>query len=72
MGGALSPVNNMIDVGVAIAMLVLVGWDWGFLPTFIAEMIPLVDLVPTWTLAVWLATRGRKKALEEGIGGGGV
>ena len=66
LGGAASPVNDVIDVGVAIAMIVLVGWNWAFLPTFLAELIPVVDLVPTWTIAVWLATRGRK--LEPGPG----
>lgn len=60
IGGIASPVNNVIDVGVAIAMIVLVGWHWAFLPAFIAELVPVVDLVPTWTIAVWLATRGRK------------
>jgi len=37
----------------------LVGFHWAFLPTFIAELLPFVDLVPSWTLAVWLATRTR-------------
>lgn len=64
IGGIASPVNNVIDVCVAIAMIVLVGWHWAFLPTFIAELVPVVDLVPTWTIAVWLATRGRKPGPE--------
>ena len=54
----LTPLNNGIDVGTAIALVALVGWHWAFLPTFLAEMIPFVDLVPTWTLAVMIATRG--------------
>ena len=64
LGGFTSPVNNAIDIGVAVAMIVLVGWNWAFLPTFLAELIPVVDLVPTWTIAVWLATRGRKTGPE--------
>ena len=55
----LTPLNNGIDVATAVAMLGLVGWHWAFLPTFLAELVPFVDLVPTWTLAVLLATRGR-------------
>jgi hypothetical protein len=55
----LTPVNNAIDVATALAMLGLVGWHWAFLPTFLAELVPFVDLVPTWTLAVVIATRGR-------------
>jgi hypothetical protein len=58
----LTPLNNGIDVATAIAMVALVGWHWAFLPTFLAEMIPFVDLVPSWTLAVLIATRGRVAA----------
>ena len=56
-GGWLSPLNNALDVLVAIVMVRLVGWHVAFLPTFIAELIPAVDLFPTWTAAVWFATR---------------
>ena len=66
VGGFASPINNAIDIGVAVAMIVLVGWNWAFLPTFLAELIPVVDLVPTWTIAVWLDTRGRKAGPERG------
>ena len=55
----LTPLNNVIDVATGIALYVLVGWHWAFLPTFAVEMVPFVDLVPTWTLAVAVATRGR-------------
>jgi hypothetical protein len=55
----LTPLNNVIDVATGIAMYLLVGWHWAFLPTFLVEMVPFVDLVPTWTLAVAIATRGR-------------
>ncbi len=59
MGGAVSLVDDVVDLGVAAAMIRLLGWHWAFLPAFVAEVIPGVDLVPSWTLAVWLATRGR-------------
>ena len=55
----LTPLNNGVDVGTAVAMVGLLGWHWAFLPTFLAELVPFVDLVPTWTLAVLVATRGR-------------
>lgn len=55
----LTPLNNVVDVLTGIAMLSLVGWHWAFLPTFLAELVPFVDLVPSWTLAVMFATRGR-------------
>ena len=57
VGGALSPINDALDVLVAGAMLLLVGWHWAFLPAFLSELIPGFDLVPTWTAAVLIATR---------------
>jgi hypothetical protein len=59
--GAASIVNDALDAFVALAMFVLVGWHWAFLPTFLAELIPFFDLVPTWTAAVFLATRGARR-----------
>ena len=50
--GALSPANDVLDFGVAAALVHLLGWHWEFLPTFFAELVPGVDLVPFWTLAV--------------------
>jgi hypothetical protein len=61
LGGGLAPWANGIDVAVAVIEIALVGWHWAFLPTFVVELAPVVDLVPTWTLAVWIATRGRKE-----------
>lgn len=57
-GGWLSPLNNGLDVVVALIMVRMVGWHFAFLPTFVAELVPGVDLIPTWTAAVWFATRG--------------
>ena len=56
--GWASPVNDALDVVVAVVMVRLLGWHFAFLPTFVAELVPGVDLIPTWTMAVWLATRG--------------
>jgi hypothetical protein len=57
--GFLSPATDALDVAVAVTMTALVGWHWAFLPTFVAEIVPGLDLVPTWTLAAFLATRRR-------------
>jgi hypothetical protein len=57
MEGALSPVNNAIDLFVGAVMVWLLGWHLAFLPSFAMKLVPFVDLVPTWTAAVWLATR---------------
>ena len=57
--GAASPVDDVLDVVVAFLVIRLIGFHWALLPAFVAEVVPFVDLVPTWTAAVWLATRGR-------------
>src|SRR5271154_6648916 len=55
--GWVSPLNDALDVVVAAAMIALVGWHWAFLPAFFSELIPIWDLVPSWTAAVLIATR---------------
>ena len=49
--------DKPLDLLAMGAMWALLGWHWLFLPTFITELLPWVDLAPTWTLAVWIATR---------------
>lgn len=58
-GGAASVVDDALDVAVGITLTALVGWHWVFLPAFVTEIIPMVDLAPTWTIAVLIATRQR-------------
>jgi hypothetical protein len=60
--GWISPFNDALDVVVAAAMVALVGWHWAFLPAFLAELVPVFGLVPTWTAAVLIATRGEAPA----------
>jgi hypothetical protein len=50
--GALSPADDILDLAVAATLVRLLGWHWEFLPAFAAELVPGVDLVPFWTLAV--------------------
>lgn len=57
--GFASPANDALDVVVAGALIWLVGFHWSFLPSFLIELVPGVDLVPSWTAAVLLATRGQ-------------
>jgi hypothetical protein len=66
--GALSPADDILDVAVAAALVRLVGWHWEFLPAFAAELVPGVDLVPFWTLAVANVYRKWKQTVisEEG------
>lgn len=59
MAGWVSPLDDVVDVAVALVLVRLVGWHVAFVPSFIAEIVPGLDLIPTWTAAVWLATRGK-------------
>jgi hypothetical protein len=69
--GALSPADDVLDLAVAAVLVRLVGWHWEFLPAFAVELVPGVDLVPFWTLAVANVYRkGRQKSVppEQGRG----
>ena len=50
--GALSPADDVLDFGIAAMMISLLGWHWEFLPSFLGKLVPGVDLVPFWTMAV--------------------
>jgi hypothetical protein len=50
--GAASPADDLLDLGVAGALSALLGWHWEFLPSFVAKLVPGVDFVPLWTMAV--------------------
>jgi len=71
VGGA-SPWDDTLDLAVAAAMTWLVGWHWAFLPTFLSELVPFWDLVPTWTAAVFFATRGMGRPAPESIAKGAI
>jgi hypothetical protein len=55
--GGLSPADTLLDIFVGITLIRLLGWHWAFLPTLAAELIPGLDLFPTWTTAVFFVTR---------------
>jgi len=58
--GFASPINDALDVAVCLVLTLLIGWHYTFLPSFLAEAVPMLDLIPTWTLAVLIATRGKQ------------
>jgi hypothetical protein len=60
LAGAASPVEDALDLIVGVLMIALLGWHPAFLPSFLAKLIPFVDLAPTWTVAAWLVTRRRR------------
>jgi hypothetical protein len=61
--GALSPADDVLDLAVAAVLVRLLGWHWEFLPAFAAELVPGLDLVPFWTLAVANVYRKSKQIM---------
>ena len=63
---ATGPVGWLLGAGLDLVTMVIMwamlGFHWAFLPSFLTEWIPYLNLAPFWTLAVALATRGRGEA----------
>jgi hypothetical protein len=59
--GAESPADDVLDLGVGVALISLLGWHWEFVPSFLAKLVPGVDIVPFWTLAVASVYRKSKR-----------
>jgi hypothetical protein len=65
--GAASPADDLVDLCIAGVLTSLLGWHWEFLPSFAGELIPGVDMMPLWTLAVaniWRKSRRQVVAIE--------
>ena len=62
--GAFSPAEDVLDLGIAALLTNLLGWHWEFLPSFFAKLVPGVDLVPFWTMAVATVWRKAKRDAE--------
>jgi hypothetical protein len=52
IGGIASPAEDLLDLCLAGLFSYLLGWHWEFLPSFLGKLVPGMDLVPLWTLAV--------------------
>jgi hypothetical protein len=50
--GAASPADDILDLGIGAVLVRLLGWHWEFLPSFFVKLLPGVDLIPLWTMAV--------------------
>ena len=59
--GAASPADDILDLCMAGVLSYLLGWHWEFLPSFLGKLVPGVDLVPLWTLAVGNVYRRSKR-----------
>jgi hypothetical protein len=59
--GAESPADDVLDLCVGAVLTYLLGWHWEFLPSFVAKLVPGIDLVPLWTLSVANVYRKSKR-----------
>ena len=66
VAGGASPADDLLDLSVAGVLTFLLGWHWEFLPSFAAKLIPGVEFVPLWTLAV--ANVYRKTRAQVSVG----
>jgi ABC-type sulfate transport system permease component len=53
--------DQILDVIATIATTWLLGFHPLLLPTFVLELVPIVDMLPTWTACVALVVAMRKK-----------
>ncbi|MEW6161282.1 MAG: hypothetical protein AB1813_27960 [Verrucomicrobiota bacterium] len=53
--------DEVIDVAAMALTISLLGFHWLLLPTFVLELFPVVDMLPTWTGCVALVIAMRKR-----------
>lgn len=53
---------QIIDVGAMILTTLALGFHFLLLPTFIVELVPVVDMLPTWTACTAAVIAWRKRA----------
>ena len=52
--GFLSPFEDGLDFIVALILIAICGFKWQFILAFLLELVPVFDLLPTWTAVVAL------------------
>jgi len=61
--GFASPFNDLLDLAVGGVLVWLLGFHWALLPAIGAELVPGLDLAPTWTASVLLIVAPGKAKL---------
>lgn len=56
-GGVAEGADAVLEVVVGLILCGICGFHPAFLPTFIGEALPVIDLFPSWTLATLFVTR---------------
>lgn len=54
--GAMSPVEWAIDIGTAVILTLILGWNWRLLLAFGVELIPMASMFPTWSALILTIT----------------
>jgi hypothetical protein len=57
IAGVDSPFDAALDVVVGGALTWLLGFHWVFVPSAVAELVPVLDELPTWTASVFFVRR---------------
>jgi hypothetical protein len=62
-------IDLALDAVVMAIMTALLGFHWTFLPSFLLEAVPGLDLIPTWTgcvgFVVWQRRREERRLGQE-------
>lgn len=56
VAGAVSPVEWGVDIATAVALTLILGWNWRLLVAFLLELLPMVGLFPTWSAMILTVT----------------
>src|SRR5215472_159982 len=62
--GAISPADDVLDAVTAVLLLIILGFRWRLAFALATELIPGVDLFPTWTAVVVSVPAEPKKPKE--------
>jgi hypothetical protein len=65
-GGAAQGADAVLEVVVALLLCWICGFHPAFLPTVVAEALPVVDLFPSWTVATLFVTRNSQQLPAKG------
>ena len=52
--GGFSPFDDVLDVMAAISLMAICGFKWQFVVAFFMELVPFLDILPTWTAVALL------------------
>lgn len=66
-GGVAEGADAVLELIVGLTLCGICGFHPAFLPTFIAEALPAIDLFPTWTLATLFVTRKSNQLSARGV-----